>query len=55
MAENRQRVVSGHFGKRGRWWLGAWHNAGSYGFRGCNDVLESTRPRALTDVSLGVV
>ena len=55
VAESRSQVASGHFGRRGSWWHRAWHNSGSYGFRGCNDVLESTRPLALTDFSLGVV
>ena len=55
VAESRSQVASGHFGRRGSWWHRAWHNSGSYGFRGCNDVLGSTRPLALTDVSLGVV
>ena len=54
VAEGRSQVGSGHFGRRGSWWHRAWHNSGSYGFRGCNDVLESTRPLALTDFSLGV-
>ena len=55
VAKSRSQVASGHFGRRGSWWHRAWHNSGSYGFRGCNDVLGSTRPLALTDVSLGVV